>query len=327
MVIPVYQGEKTLESVVSEVLARSAPSVSDGGHAWRVIEVILVHDHGPDDSAAVMRALAQGNPAVRPIWLSRNFGQHAATLAGISSSSGEWVVTMDEDGQHDPGDIGALLDAAMAGRSALVYASPSNPPPHSGFRNAASRAAKLLVNKFNGGADARLFHSYRLVLGDVGRSVAAYAGAGVYLDIALSWVVGTPVTASVPMRDEGDRTSGYSLRTLVSHFWRMVLTGGTRALRLVSLVGLFFAIGGLTLAAVLVVNKLTGANVIAGWTSLAVVLLVCTGVMLLSLGVIAEYLGVAVNMAMGRPPYLITRDPMSGPLGDSDQSRGTYDRA
>jgi len=147
------------------------------------------------------------------------------------------------------------------------------------------------------------------------------------LDIALSWVVGTPVTASVPMRDEGDRTSGYSLRTLVSHFWRMVLTGGTRALRLVSLMGLFFAIGGLTLAAVLVVNKLTGANVIAGWTSLAVVLLVCTGVMLLSLGVIAEYLGVAVNMAMGRPPYLITRDPMSGPLGDSDQSRGTYDRA
>ena len=175
--------------------------------------------------------------------------------------------------------------------------------------------AKLLVNKLSGGSDATIFHSYRLVLGDVGRSIAAYAGAGVFLDVALSWVVGDATTAPVRMQDEGRRESGYSMRSLLSHFWRMVLTGGTRALRFVSVMGLLFAVVGTLLAVYLVINRLGDPSVIPGWTSLAVVLLVCTGAILISLGIIAEYLGVAVNMAMDKPPYLITSDPELGPRG------------
>ena len=60
-----------------------------------------------------MRELEKRYEFVRPIWLSRNFGQHAATLAGIACASGEWIVTMDEDGQHDPAYLGTLLDAAL----------------------------------------------------------------------------------------------------------------------------------------------------------------------------------------------------------------------
>ena len=84
--------------------------------------MLLVHDCGPDDSARVMRELAP-HPFVRPVWLSRNFGQHAATLAGMASSGGDWIVTMDEDGQHDPAYIGAMLDVALAEQASVVYAS------------------------------------------------------------------------------------------------------------------------------------------------------------------------------------------------------------
>ncbi len=84
-----------------------------GGLPFRVAEVLLVNDCGPDDSAGVMRRLEREHPWVRTIWLSRNFGQHAATLAGMASSGGDWIVTMDEDGQHDPADIPTLLDVAM----------------------------------------------------------------------------------------------------------------------------------------------------------------------------------------------------------------------
>ena len=170
----------------------------------------------------------------------------------------------------------------------------------------------------SGGADASMFHSYRMILGEVGRSVAAYAGAGVYLDVALGWVAGSPGTAPVPMRSEGERQSGYSTRTLLSHFWRMVLTGGTRGLRLVSWLGLTFAVLGVLFAGYLFVQRLFTDDVAQGWTSLMVVLLLCTGAVLFSLGVIAEYIGVAVNMAMGKPLYLITGDPKSGPLGRAD---------
>ena len=119
---------------------------------------------------------------------------------------------------------------------------------------------------------------------------------------------------------------GYSIRSLTSHFWRMVLSSGTRALRLVSLLGGLFAVGGLLLALYFVLGKLFWhLESPSGWPSLIVVLLVSTGAILFSLGIIAEYLGVAVNMAMGRPLYLIVSDPADGPMGRTTAAAGSTD--
>ena len=321
VVVPVYRGEHHLADLVAELEPFTKSSLSPAGRPFRVTEVLLVFDCGPDRSPEVMRDLAARYDFVRTLWLSRNFGQHAATLAGMASAGGEWIATLDEDGQHDPGYLGDLLDVAVDAGARVVYARPTNAPPHSAFRNFTSRTAKRLVSALSGGADASAFQSYRLVLGEVGRSVAAYAGAGVYLDIALSWVAGAPATAPVRLRQEGERQSGYSTRTLLSHFWRMVLSGGTRGLRLVSGLGVAFAILGFAFALYLVINRFTDDTLIQGWTSLVVVVLVCTGVILFSLGVIAEYVVVAVNMAMGKPLYLITSDPAEGPLGRRDPPR------
>jgi undecaprenyl-phosphate 4-deoxy-4-formamido-L-arabinose transferase len=268
----------------------------------------------------VIRRLASEHDVVRPVWLSRNFGQHAATLAGLASAGGEWLVTMDEDGQQDPADIAAMLDVAMREQASVVYGRPANPPPHGFVRNTASRGAKWFLESALGAAGASAFNSYRLVLGETGRSVAAYAGAGVYLDIALSWVAGDVTTCPVTLREES-RPSGYGYRALLSHFWRMVLTSGTRGLRLVSLLGVVFAALGLLFAAYLVVERLTtnSGSVERGWTSTMVAVLVSTGAMLISLGIVAEYVGVAVKMAMGRPLYVIVRDPQEGPLGRSPE--------
>ena len=95
----------------------------------------------------------------------------------------------------------------------------------------------------------------------------------------------------------------------------MVLTGGTRGLRLVSALGLVFAMVGLVFAAFVVYRQIVDPAPTEGWSSLIVVMLISTGAILFSLGVIAEYVGVAVNMAMGKPLYLITQDPADGPLG------------
>jgi undecaprenyl-phosphate 4-deoxy-4-formamido-L-arabinose transferase len=317
VVIPVYRGAEHLAALVGEIEALTTTQVTDDGHPYRVVEVVMVHDHGPDDSDRVMRALADTYPWVRPVWLSRNFGQHPATLAGMASSGGEWIVTMDEDGQHDPAQIKSLLDVALREHASLVYARPTNAAPHSAFRRGTSQLSKKLIRLIGGQSDATLFHSYRLVLGEVGRSVAAYVGHGVFLDVALGWVAGRAATAPVTLRTEGDRISGYSTRTLLSHFWRMVVTSGTRALRLVSLLGAIFASLGVLLAVWFAINKLSGSDVEQGWTSLMVVILLTTGGILFALGVVAEYLGVAVNMAMGKPLYLIVADPSAGPLGRS----------
>lgn len=154
IVVPVYQGEQHLPGLVEEIAVLVKGAVSPEGRGYRMVELLLVHDRGPDGSDRVMRELAERHPFVRPIWLSHNFGQHAATLAGMASSGGEWIVTMDEDGQHDPADIGILIDAAVDQRATLVYARPANWPPHPAFRNVTSKGAKWLVNKFSGGVDA-----------------------------------------------------------------------------------------------------------------------------------------------------------------------------
>jgi len=313
--IPVYQGADSLPGVVAELVAYTDPSPSADGHLVRVSEVLLVFDNGPDGSAATIRELAAKFDFVRPVWLSRNFGQHAATLAGMASSGGDWIVTMDEDGQHDPADISRFVDTAMREQASLVYAEPVNPAPHGALRNTASRTAKWLFSRMlAGGAPAR-FQSFRLVLGEVGRSVAAYSGAGVYLDVAIGWVSHRTASCPVTLRAEAGRRSGYSWRRLVSHFWRFALSSGTRGLRLVSILGVAVAVLGGLLAIALVVARLNGDVVIQGWTSVMVAVMLGTGAVLFALGVIAEYIGVAVNMAMGKPLFLVVSDPADGPLG------------
>ncbi|MCW2754124.1 MAG: mannosyltransferase [Marmoricola sp.] len=321
VVIPVYGGQDHLAAVVDELAPYAEPSATPGGRPYRVSEVILVHDGGHDDSPRVMRELAARYPFVRLLWMSRNFGQHAATLAGIAGSGGDWVVTMDEDGQHDPRYIPDMIDVAVAQQAKVVYAKPINPPHHTAFRNASSRAAKRVINMLSGAADATQFQSYRLILGEIGRSIAAYAGSGVYLDVALGWVVGRAATAPVELRPEGDdRTSSYSLRRLLGHFLRMILTGGTRGLRIVGLLGVMFGILGLVLAAVIAVDQLVSPASVQGWASTIVVILISSGALLFSLAVVAEYIGVAVNTALGKPLYLLTQDPAEGPLGRDRQS-------
>lgn len=322
VVIPVYGGEHTLADVVAEIAPMAEQTLTTAGHRYRVAEVLLVFDCGRDGSPDVIRALAEKYDFVRPVWLSRNFGQHAATLAGMASSGGDWIVTLDEDGQHDPAAIPRFLDVALRERVQLVYALPTNLPPHGVARNTASRAAKWMMERLLAGDQTSAFQSYRLVLGEIGRSVAAYAGSGVYLDVAMGWVTGSHAQCPVELRAEGSRPSGYSVRRLLSHFWRLVLSSGTRGLRLVSILGAAFGLGGVILAVGLGIGSIAGGAAPQGWTSTIVTVLLGTGAVLFSLGVIAEYIGVAVNMAMGKPLYLIVGDSKDGPLGRVAPDRG-----
>jgi glycosyltransferase involved in cell wall biosynthesis len=315
VVVPVYRGEKCLAPLVEELVALAAEQKSPDGRRWRVAEVLLVHDCGPDRSDRVIRDLAAAHPdLVRPIWLSRNFGQHAATLAGFASSAAPWVVTLDEDGQHDPGQIGVLLDAAFTRHSPLVYAHPQGGAPHAGWRNATSDGAKRLVERVSG-VPARSFSSYRLVLGEQARAVAAYCGQGTYLDVALHWVVRRSATVDVAARDERRAGSGYDLHRLLSHFTSMVLNSGTRPLRIVATLGFLFGAFGLLGAAYIFVTALVSDIDVPGWASITVTLLVTSGATLFSLGVIAEYVGSLLRLALGRPLYVMVTDPADTPLG------------
>ncbi len=312
IVVPVYQGELTLEPLLAEIEPLTRPQSTPGGISFRASEVILVHDGAVDGSDAVMSSLAARLPFVTPIWLSRNFGQHPATLAGMASTNGDWVVTLDEDGQHDPRDIVRLLDVAVEKDAQLVYAQPINEPPHSWVRNRFSILAKWIFKNLLGHAHIGEFNSFRLMKGEIARGLAAYCGPGVYLDVALSWVVARGSHCPVSLRTERGRPSAYSHRKLARHFWNLVLTSGTGPLRIVAVVGIASVLLGVVVSAYGVWGRLTGRAEVPGWASLLIVVSLFSGLTLFSLGVLAEYLGVAITMALGKPLYLITSRPSRG---------------
>lgn len=312
VVVPVYRGELTLQALLAEIEPLTAGQSSPGGIAFRVCEVILVHDGAVDGSDRVMAALAEKLPFVVPVWLSRNFGQHAATLAGMASTTGDWVVSLDEDGQHDPRDIPRLLDVAAEQNAQLVYAQPSNQPPHGPVRNFFSALAKWSFKTLLGHGHIGEFNSFRLIRGEIARSLAAYCGQGTYLDVALSWVVSRSAHCPVMLRSERARPSSYSPLTLTHHFWKLILASGTAPLRLVALIGVASVLLGIGLSAYSLWGKLSGRAEVPGWASLVIVVSVFSGLILFSLGVLAEYLVIVVTMALGKPLYLITSRPSPG---------------
>lgn len=302
VVIPVYQGESTLESVVGELLD-IVPALTD--NQVELTEIVLVHDGAIDDSASVMQDLDRVHDQVRAVWLSRNFGQHAATLAGCASTTTDWIVTMDEDGLHDPLSIPGMIEDARKDGHDIVYAvSPS--APHHRWRSTTSTWAKWVAERLLGVPGASRFSSFRLMDGPVARSLAAYCGHGVYLDVAASWVFASPGTVETQFRQElREGSSGYSLHSLLTHFRRLTVTAGARPLRYASAFGLVAMIVALAAAGYVFVLRLSGGIAVPGWASVMVAMTAFFGLVLFVLGLVAEYLSSALGMVSGRPPYLI----------------------
>lgn len=314
VVVPVYRGETTLRRLVAELAPLTIDNVSPDGATFRVSEVLLVDDNGPDRSDRVIRELAREYPWCKPIWLARNSGQHAATAAGVASSGGHWVVTLDEDGQHDPAEIGRLLDVAIRDHVYLVYGKQNNGAPHAWWRNTSSTVAKRLASWMTG-SEVGNFSSFRLIEGSRARSITAYIGPRTYFDSALIWAIGRSSICAIAKRAEWRAESGYSLGSLFSHLWTLVLSSGTRPLRVVSLLGFVASLGGFGTAAVIIVRKLSSDYRAPGWASTIVVQLVMGGLILFAIGVVAEYIGALLRSAQGKPLYIVLEDPELGPLG------------
>ncbi len=309
IVVPVYQGEHTLRALLAEIYPIAEKQKTPAGHAYQVKEVFLVHDGARDRSHVTIQELVKHHHFVKAIWLSRNYGQHPATLAGMASTTSEWVVTMDEDGQNSPSDIGPMLDVAIATGCQLVYGMPQNAPPHGFIRNALSACVKMIFVTVLGNKNLGYFNSFRLIDGEIARSLAAYSGHSVYLDAALSWVVGRSAHCPVTVRGEKNHKSGYSFLGLFNHFYRLLLTSGTRPLRFISLFGIFAMIVACLLSFYALWQKLTAQVPVQGWTSTLIVNCFFFGSLLLSLGIIAEYMAVALNIVMGKPLYLVVSRP------------------
>jgi len=304
IVIPVYQGELTLRPLIEAIEPLVGGVETSAGRAFRVTEVILVDDCGPDRSDLVISSLTEEFGFVRPARMMRNYGEHAAVAAGIGLTHGHWVVTLDEDFQHDPSQIGTILDGALDTDAHLVYGSSSQSEVHPRWRRAASTASKRIIKALFGG-NATTFCSYRLIEGERAREAARSMTYRTYLDVALTWTCGKVHEVPIQPGRELRSHSGYSLGSLLSHFWMLVLSSGTRPLRFVSALGVLAVVLAAIGSVIVAYGVIWGDSDVRGWASTFVLILGSSGLVLFALGVIAEYVGAVLSVARGRPAFVL----------------------
>lgn len=162
VVVPVYSGEKYLPLLVDEV-EKVRTDWKLAGHPFEIAELLFVDDNAIDQSSDVIDRLAEQNDWITALHLSRNFGQHPATIAGILHSSGDWVVTMDEDLQHPPSAIVSLLKEVAETGADLIYVRSDDGVHNNAFRDISSRATKGAIEFLSGNSAISKSSSFRLI--------------------------------------------------------------------------------------------------------------------------------------------------------------------
>lgn len=309
VVVPVYSGEAHLEKLVTECAAvRTQWEQQDA--PFRLGEVILVDDAAIDGSPALIDRLARDKSWVTALHLIRNFGQHPATIAGILHTSGDWVVTLDEDLQHPPGRIETLLRRAVTDERDVVYANPEGAVHEARSRDLASRTFKRLMVVLSGNPNVPIFNSFRLIRGSVARAVSSVCGHDTYFDIALSWFTTRVAFVKMELKDGrfiATRRSGYSLGKLLTHARRMLMSSQVKLLRICGLFGFLVVVAAFLLAILVILLRLLFPETvtIAGWASLVVINLFFGGLITLLLGVALEYLSALGLVAHGKPIFFV----------------------
>jgi glycosyltransferase involved in cell wall biosynthesis len=299
IVIPVYKGASTIGPLVDSLILNLA-------HRYG-LEIVLINDHSPDDSESVCIGLFKKHPGiVRFFSLSKNVGEHNAVMAGLNQSKGDWILIMDDDFQNPVSEVEKLIDAALSGNKDVVYTYYEH-KRDSLFRNFGSwlhnKAATFILHK---PADLYL-SSFKIINRFTVNEIIKYTLPYPHIDGLILQV--TDAIGKIPARHDkrlGSRSS-YTLRKLI-HLWLNLLVNfSVLPLRLVTFFGFFFSLLGLGLGVWVYFEKLSNPNLPLGWPSLAIAVSIFSGVQLIAVGWIGEYVGRIYISQNRKPQYVIRR--------------------
>lgn len=299
IVIPCYKSEKTIKPVVDEIVEEF------GKQEKYDYEIILVNDGSPDELAGVIDAICAANKKVAGINLSRNFGQGSAIMAGAQFVHGDYMITMDDDGQHPPSGIFSLVDRIEQGYD-IVYAYFSN-KHHSLFKRVASRLNRrslILLGKHAGKYHPSSFVGYsKFSTEAIKRSESPVVAVSGYVAKLTNKIT----EVELGHRDRLEGTSTYTLHRLFLLWRRNVTSFSTKILDLAIYTGALCAIASFLYALIVAIRKFIEPSMQVGYASTIVLILFLAGIIMLLIGILGDYLG-KVFMILVRMPVFYIRD-------------------
>jgi glycosyltransferase involved in cell wall biosynthesis len=307
IVVPVFSGEDYLAELVAQI-DKLRLRWQEAGLDLLISDAIFVLDEPADHSRPLLCNLAETHSWVRVVDLSRNYGQHSATVAGILYSSGDWVVTLDEDLQHHPLQIETLLKTACSGGADVVYALPQDSVHGGGYRDRFSRMIKFMIASLSGNRFVQSFNSFRLIRGDIARAASSICAQYTYFDVAVTWFTERIATVRMEMSDDrymSKKQSGYRFSTLIHHAKRLILTSDFRVLRFTNSLSILAFLSSVGYGAWVIYSRYFADQIteVEGWTSMIIVILAFGSVSIFMLGLILEFLHMSMLQLQGKPSF------------------------
>lgn len=298
-VIPCYCSEKTIKSVVQEI-QNKMNEMSDYFY-----EIILVNDCSPDNTFAVIGDLCAHNQNIIGVGLAKNFGQHAALMAGYHFVTGDIVVCMDDDGQTPANEVDKLLDKIQDGYD-VVYAEYEH-KKHSRFRNFGSKLNQKMAESMLGKPKELYISSYFAAKRFVIEEMIKYQNSYPYVIGLVLRTTRNICNVKVTHRKREIGQSGYSFTKLLALWINGFTSFSVKPLRAATFSGVAVAVVGLLYALWTIINRIVNPMVPVGWSSTIAVVLVLGGVILVDLGMIGEYIGRIYISLNNSPQYVVKK--------------------
>jgi len=296
-VIPCYGSELTLEEVIRELID-TVHNKSEYEY-----EIILVNDCSPDNVSKKISLLCQKYNNIISIDLARNFGQHAALMAGYSYCTGEIVISLDDDGQTPIDEVFSLIDKLGEGYD-VVYGS-FNEKKHNSFRNFGSHIndlmAEVLIDKPKDLKVSSYFVARKFIIDEI----LKYKNSYPYILGLILRSTRNICDVQVNHRRRIHGTSGYSFKKLLSLWLNGFTAFSVKPLRSATIIGFICALIGFLFGSYTVIHKLLNPSTPAGYSSLMAVILFIGGMIMLMLGLIGEYIGRIYISINNSPQYVI----------------------
>lgn len=296
-VIPCYFSEATIAKVVKMTIAE----FDNRGFDY---EFILVNDGSTDGTFGEIENLCQADSKIVGINLAKNVGQHGAIMAGLRQVSGDVVLVMDDDMQTHPSQCIKLIESLDDSCDVVFATYPKQKT--AAWRRLGSGftvwSMRVLTKRPKGIVSSSFFVMKRFVSDELTR----YNGPYTYIQGLIFRTTWNIKNVEVKHFDREVGSSGYTLKTLIK-LWSTVLGFSLLPLRFVFFSGLFVGCAGLIAGIVLIIRRLLNDSIQMGWSSLMVVMLLCSGFIMVSIGLVGEYLGRLFMTVNNTPQYVEKR--------------------
>lgn len=296
VVIPVYNSTVTLSALVERLAAVFAQLGSSH-------EVVFVDDASPNpETWPLLKELAERHTQVKSLRLMRNFGKAGAVLCGMHHAQGEWVITIDDDLQHAPEDIPALI--REQGHD-VVIGTFANTKQHNVLQRLTSRIKSYFDAKILGNPTGIRMSPFKMFRAPVVRNMLSIQTTHPFIPALMFYSTRDIVQVEVTHHARQHGRSAFNMRRRIRQFSNLIFGNSSLVLQGVAMLGMTIAALSLLYGAWLMLSFWSKDAVVPGWTSLMVVTLTLGGIIMFSIGVIGEYLIRIIEGVEKRPPYLL----------------------